>query len=300
MSRAEIGSHRKPYTGSTPFPPKWVEPRLVDFGHPDYVWPDEEPLDDDHQPPSRNGDSPAEEPTPTRLPDLDDVLNTDEPDHDWLVDGLLERGDRTIITGGEGQGKSTLFRQVGVQLASGIHPFTLEQTEPVTVMFVDCENSRRQTRRHLGPLRAAAGDNYRPGFLRFGFRPDGLDLTLTPDRDWLRERLDIEHPELLLLGPSYKLATGDPKDEPTARTVALYLDKLRAEYAITLVIEAHVPYGEGGKNSRPIRPYGASLWSRWPEFGIYLAEDGTLTHWRGAREERAWPTKLQRDGEPWP
>jgi hypothetical protein len=48
-----------------------------------------------------------------------------------------------------------------------------------------------------------------------------------------------------------------------------------------------------------MRPYGASLWSRWPEFGIYLSPKGTLTHWRGQRDERAWPEALERS-DPWP
>jgi hypothetical protein len=40
---------------------------------------------------------------------------------------------------------------------------------------------------------------------------------------------------------------------------------------------------------------------RWPEFGLHLAEDGTLTHWRGMRDgdTRDIPTSLHRGG-PWP
>jgi hypothetical protein len=244
-------------------------------------------------------DDDPDAPTPTESPDLDDILDTDEPDHDWLVEGLLEHGDRLIVTGLEGKGKSTLLRQMGVQFASGVHPFTLADIPPVTTLLVDAENSRRQTRRHLGPLRDAAADRYPHGGMRLEFRPDGLDLTRTPDRDWLHDRLTVNRPDLVIIGPSYKLATGDPKDEQTARSVALFLDVLRAEYGITLIIEAHIPYSEGPKSARPMRPYGASLWSRWPEFGVYLAPDGTLTHWRGAREERAWPSRLER-GQPWP
>jgi hypothetical protein len=66
-----------------------------------------------------------------------------------------------------------------------------------------------------------------------------------------------------------------------------------------LIIEAHSPYAESARTKRVIRPYGASLWSRWPEFGIYLGETGEIKHWRGQREERAWPHKLRWD-QPWP
>ena len=63
------------------------------------------------------------------------------------------------------------------------------------------------------------------------------------------------------------------------------------------MMEAHQPYAAGGRRAE--RPYGASLWSRWPEFGLHLAESGELRHWRGARDEREWPGALVRGGE-WP
>ncbi|MDP8958289.1 MAG: hypothetical protein M3N51_03605, partial [Actinomycetota bacterium] len=81
------------------------------------------------------------------------------------------------------------------------------------------------------------------------------------------------------------------------RAVAGHLDRLRASYGVALLLEAHSPYGSGG--SGPRRPYGGSLWSRWPEFGLHLAESGVLSHWRGARDEREWPSALTRGGE-WP
>jgi hypothetical protein len=63
-------------------------------------------------------------------------------------------------------------------------------------------------------------------------------------------------------------------------------------------MEAHSPLGvNGGK--RPERPYGASLWLRWPEFGLYLSPEGYLRHWRGDRDERQWPAAMKRGGE-WP
>jgi hypothetical protein len=102
----------------------------------------------------------------------------------------------------------------------------------------------------------------------------------------------------VLLGPTYKLASGDPTREEVAKAVADALDALRAEHQCALVIEAHTPY-TNNSGRREIRPYGASLWSRWPEFGIFLDRNGRLEHWRGPRDEREWPSRLRR-AEPWP
>ena len=73
-------------------------------------------------------------------PSLREFLDRDDPDHDWVIPGLLERGDRFILTGSEGLGKSVLQRQLAVCAAAGVHPFNHPRVEPVRVLLIDCEN----------------------------------------------------------------------------------------------------------------------------------------------------------------
>ncbi len=225
---------------------------------------------------------------------LDDLLDSPEEPFNWLVPGLIEEMDRIILTGLEGGGKSTFCRQIGAQVAIGVHPFGGPPFEPIEVLYIDCENSRNQVRRKADILRKRRG-----ALLAFKFRPDGVDLTIVAHIAWLEQQIRQAMPRLVIIGPIYKMAGGDPKDEQNAKAVASVLDDLRVRYNFALIIEAHSPYADGSKSKRPERPYGASLWSRWPEFGIHLANDGALRHWRGPRDEREWPTKLKR-GETWP
>lgn len=229
--------------------------------------------------------------------ELDEFLNTTPPDYDWLVPGLIERRDRTIVTAGEGHGKSTWLRQMGVQFASGIHPFGGEDFKPLRVLLFDLENSERQVHRKIRPLRAKAGDRYAGGMI-VRIRPEGLDFG-QGDGELLEAEVAAAEPDVLIIGPLYRLADEDSDNPARAAKVAMvWLDKMRVTYDCALFIEAHSPHGEGGKK-RPTRPYGSSQWLRWPEFGIHLAENGTITHWRGARDERDWPAAVQRGGE-WP
>lgn len=240
-----------------------------------------------------------EQPTVTVGPDPDihELFAEPEPEYRWLIPDLLERADRLILTGPEGGGKSTLLRQMGVTSAAGIHPFTEDDIDPIRVLYVDLENSRRHTRRQLEPLVIQAQNRLAPRALIPIIRPEGLDLLTAADSAWLHQRVEANQPDILIIGPLYKLALGDPTSEEAARHVAFTLDSLRATYDVALLIEAHQPHKSNGQ--RPDRPYGASLWMRWPEFGLALTPGGFLAHWRGARDERQWPAFLRRGGT-WP
>jgi AAA domain len=232
--------------------------------------------------------------------ELDAFLSTDDPPEQYIVPNVLEAQDRVVVTGGEGDGKSTWLRQMGVQLAAGIHPFTLEPIPPLRVLNIDLENGPRHLRRKYNALRLQAGDAYKPTPGLFVQVRPGLDLLGNDeDRTWLRDVVASVQPAVLITGPVYKLAGGDPTEERTARQVTAELDAIRYHHGSAIILEAHTPYAATSRGKRPLRPYGASLWSRWPEFGIHLSAEGVLTHWRGPRDEREWPTLFQRGGT-WP
>lgn len=236
---------------------------------------------------------------------LDEFLNEDEPAYDWVIPDVIERTDRVLVTGGEGGGKSTLLRQIAIQAASGVHPFTLDDIDPLVVLIVDLENSRSQIRRLLRPLRISAGRRYSEDRLHIACIPDGIDLLERDDQHALTHLITTVKPDLVVGGPVYKLVGGDPIEEQPAKAAAMLLDRLRVEHGFALILETHQPHEASGSSKRPDRPYGASLWKRWPEFGLTIGATDTKTnvaelrHWRGPRDERDWPAALQRGGE-WP
>ena len=242
-------------------------------------------------------------------PTLGEFLQTEDRDSDWVIPGLLERSDRFVLTGGEGLGKSTLFRQIGIMAAAGLHPFTHQPIAPQRVLFVDCENSASQLRRALRPLVTQAKrmghDPSESVFIEV--RPEGIDLTRAEDEMWLVKRVSALQPSLLLTGSLYKMHMSNPSDEEPARALSRVLDRCRAAANCALVLEAHAGQAFGDQK-RPVRPIGSSLWLRWPEFGYGMRPtDNHLPHlrevdlvpWRGDRSERNWPTRLVSGGT-WP
>lgn len=257
---------------------------------------------------------------PTSLADL--LAEADEP-YDWIVPGLWERMDRIVLTAFEGCGKSTLMRQFALCLAAGIHPFTGDviNRHGHRVLVVDCENSRRQIRRqfrkHVGYIdflreQAAMPPVDWADMLRLDVRPQGLDLSDPTEHARLESRIAAAAPDVVITGPLYRMSRLDIKDDEASKQVSDSLDQLRVKYRFTLLLEAHVGHVGEAQGGRKLRPFGSSLWLRWPEFGFGLRAYGDAAHrehpdlaelvaWRGSRDERHWPTLLKHgtDTLPW-
>lgn len=241
---------------------------------------------------------------------LDELL--DRPDDQrapWVVPGLLRRDWRAVVVAPEGAGKTLALQQIALCASQGVHPFTMKRgNRPVTTLLVDAENPDERIQDGCTPIRATltriAGSWSQRTYL--WHRPGGLDLRVRRDVAAFEDVLYRVRPELVCAGPSYKLAdrkANEGWDEP-ARAVQTVLDRLRTRFGFALLLEDHAPQATGG--ARDLRPFGSSLWLRWPELGIKLIPNdaGNLTvgHWRGARLKHAWPDELHRGGAeslPW-
>lgn len=243
------------------------------------------------------------------LMSLDEFVDRDLGDEEWVIPGLLAREERLIVTGSEGLGKSTLIRQFAASVAGGMNPVTSQIIPRQKVLYVDVENPERIMQRKMDDIRRVVrGHQANPGeSLWINRRPGGLNLCEAVDRRWLSRRMDAVQPDLLVIGPLYKLTQGASfkTDEEKASATTAVLDEFRNRYGCALMMEAHSPKAtEGGR--RLLEPIGSSLWMRWPEFGIGLGKADhpaakerrmvDVVHWRGPRDERRWPLRLEAGG----
>ena len=144
------------------------------------------------------------------------------------------------------------------------------------------------------------------GMLTVESRPSGIDLTRAEDANWLRKLCEASQPDVLVIGPLYRMHARNMNDEEPARALTAVIDSIRAAHNCAVVMETHAPHGGNGV-VRSLRPVGSSLFMRWPEFGYGLREkddtDGVmrLVEWRGPRDEREFPRFLARGGPgEWP
>jgi hypothetical protein len=226
-------------------------------------------------------------------------------------DGMFVAGRECIPTH-----NSVLCSQIAACLAGGVHPFgghvMGSGDKSVRVLVIDCENSDDQSRRRyrwvIDRVKAVREQNDYASIdwndqMRIDTKPAGIDLLSGRDISWLENAIQSLAPDLLVLGPLYKLHHRDPSEETSAREVAHVIDGLRERHGFALLTEAHAGNSNDMQGNRVMRPIGSSLWRRWPEFGFGIrrasddpgkarAEVVDVVSWRGAREERAWPTKL--------
>ena len=241
----------------------------------------------------------------------------DEPD--WIIPDVLARWDRLIVTAPEGGGKSLFNRQMLARTAAGLHPWKKARIQPRRVLLIDVENSEGQVRpwlrrmyraacEEIGGDVAALLDNFIVEVI-----DGGVDLRNPGDRARVLRLVERNEPDMIAIGPLYKLAGGNPNDEEVARSLMSALEALRtASGGAAMLIEAHAPHKAGGERQRDFRPIGSSLWMRWPEFGFGLApvsnkeidfaeQEGIVRWlpWRGSRIDRNWPELFMR-GASWP
>lgn len=229
-----------------------------------------------------------------------------EDGYDWLIPGLLERQDRLIVTGPEGFGKTTFIRQLSILAAAGLNPITFEKIRPVKVLVIDAENTERQWRRAVRYMTQQAArlgviDPRRTIHIAAGRR---IDLTKGSHLSEIHNLVDIHKPDMLMIGPLYKLVPRAINNDDDATPLIVALDSLR-DRGLALIMEAHAGKTTNVDGDRDLRPRGSAALLGWPEFGFGLkpvvgdANKVQLSRWRGDRDGRDWPKILVKGGE-WP
>ena len=237
---------------------------------------------------------------------VSELLEQEDDAPDWLIPDLLERRDRLMLTGEEGLGKSHLLRQFAIMAAAGVHPLSPTITfEPLRALIIDCENTWGQVRRKVRPIVEH--------MQRIGRDPSEsvmvdctsrIDITRDKDLSRIHQLLDAQQPDVVVIGPLYRLVPRALQTDDDTAPVLAALDTIR-DRGCALLMEAHAGHAIGKGGVRDLRPRGSSSLLGWPEFGFGMRSIGTegyadFVQWRGPREQREWPARLMKaDGFRW-
>ena len=154
--------------------------------------------------------------------------------------------------------------------------------------------------------------NWRENYVRYA-RSEDIDIASRAGASWLASIIDHAAPDILFVGPIYRMTSGIAKagdigGEDAAKRAAFALDKMRERFGCALVSETHAAKGDTSR-SRDMRPFGSSVWTRWPEFGYALVRpdetsglskaDRMWQNWRGDRDPREWPGHFSWHNDGW-
>ena len=247
-----------------------------------------------------------------QIQSFEELMAVEDAHQPWVIKGTLRGREIMCLTGQEGCGKSMLFSQIVLGAACGVNTFASEPLhfEPRKVMVVDAENTALQIRDNYEKIWPALQKHIEPGFVPDLAKYDEgyLDLAKPIQRTRLIRHLVNSRADLIYLGTVYKL-TSESDYEAQFHAIRAVVDEVREETGAAFLIENHSPHEKNVNGDRVVRPYGSSMWLRWPNFGVGIrhqsSTDGSrlvsLTRWRGDRtRERIWPSGF-REGKhlPW-
>jgi len=232
---------------------------------------------------------------------FDTVIDTPDDVRPWIVPDMLRTNERMILTGPEGGGKSVLVAQMCLGAAMGVNTLHPELTkhEPMRVLMLDVENDRLQVRNNMRKVYPYLREiNKIDPTIEWADIRD-IDLSNPVEQQQVIKLAKEYRPDLMYMGSLYRLAPEGDKVDTAFTSVSRTVDRIRSETGSSVLLEAHA--GHGLQNDRNgMRPYGSSMWMRWPEFGFGMVrhrQSGNilLKNWRGHRsDDRVWPTGLRR------
>jgi hypothetical protein len=243
--------------------------------------------------------------------DVLDLILRPKGKTDYVIPMTLAKGERVILIGFEGTGKSTLCRQIAVMTAAGIHPWLGTDMEPRKVLFIDAENHPDQVDESWTELVEIAGQMGNPIerdrliVMEEWESEHGLDTL--EGAAWLEERVYAYKPDLVVAGPLTNLASRDLRDDEPVRRLRNAVNRARSICNSAFLMEHHAPHKGPMDKERQVRPYGSSLFLKWPDYGYGMKPtqvEGVFEWYknRGPRvRSRIWPGWIRegRDGE-WP
>lgn len=239
--------------------------------------------------------------------DILDLIGRPRGRVEYVIPNTLAKGERFILIGFEGTGKSTLTRQIAAMVAGGIHPFNYRKVEPKKVLYIDAENHPDQVDENwsglVGLMDRHGARIERGQLIVMEEWESNIDLASVEGSMWLTERVHAYQPDLVVMGPLTNMAGKDLRDDEPVRKIRNAVNAARTVCNSAFIMEHHAPHKGPMDKERQVRPYGSSLFLKWPDYGYGMKPTETegLYEWyknRGPRvRSRLWPGWI-REGRP--
>ena len=197
----------------------------------------------------------------------------DPPATDELLGTLVVRGQRVVLGGHTGEGKTTMSLQIIRAILAGDDFLEWKGRGDCKALFIDAEQGLRSIKRRL--REAGLHDHDQLDYVRV---PDGLKLdTNQAHIDAVAGLLERGDYALVVLDPLYKLHGGDSNEERSAVDLMRTLDGWREQHHFSLLLPAHCRKPQLGSTALTIHDlFGSTAYLRGAEvvLAIQRRSDG--------------------------
>lgn len=203
-------------------------------------------------------------------PSVNLATYTDEDDEadEYLIPGLLPKGETTILYGDGSSAKSLMALRIALSCATGRPlPWGASPAAPVKVLYLDWETNVGKMRSRMARLAAGMGIDL-PNLPDIRYRGTVRRRTirsLTDELPSIREEIDREDIGLVVVDSISYAVNGPLVEDMTARQAT---NDLRQLAPATRLVIAHLNKDAADNATGPVRPFGSAYFWNGMRSGI--------------------------------
>lgn len=208
----------------------------------------------------------------------EEFYDLDFPKQDWLFEGLVERGQRVILSGYWKSGKTTAFGYALKAICDGgpyMGVFDADAAGPCPALYLNLEVPDRTMYNYLF---STIGIKNRDKLLVHNLLGYNVNILNDVYLEQLQELVSEKGICALFVDPLRQFYSGDENDNSLAKEVTDKLDILlqESDSLQNIFLVAHTGHANGlnADESGFARPRGASKWADWADVLLSLTRHG--------------------------
>lgn len=208
----------------------------------------------------------------------------DFPEHPEIIsDGVLPLTGKFILGAAKGVGKTIYMGQTAVEIASGEPNLGLfDIPEPKRVMIFQKEVQDKDFGDRMEQVARRYGARFNPENLILLRIEDVQDVKLDtmPGRHKLRQFIDRDRPQVVMLDPIYLFHNADEDKAKDVKSLLEYLDSLSFEFNVAFMISHHLKKADLDFRTKRVmhqtmRDFrGSGVWTDWANTVFWMNDQG--------------------------
>lgn len=202
---------------------------------------------------------------------LDDVWSAIPPLADCLIEGVLRKGHKMLVSGPSKAGKSFLLLELAIAIAEGTS-WLGWQCKKGRVLYVNLELDRSSCLHRIKDIYEAQG-NLRPTIENLDvWNLRGKSMPMTELAPRLIRRALKRHYSAVIIDPIYKVITGDENSADQMAKFCNQFDKVCGDLQCAVIYCHHHSKGDQGQKRAQDRASGSGVFARDPDALIDMVE----------------------------